>query len=90
MGVLKARTRQVSFRVSNQEYETLRNYCISIGARSVSDVARSAVCRLTAPAREQVDESLQLHIRHLYSNFRTLSDQLEHISRLLEHGGMNA
>lgn len=33
----------VSFRVSSEEYEKLRGFCISKGQRSVSDLARLAV-----------------------------------------------
>ena len=37
------RTRTVSFRVLEEEYEHLRDLCISNGARSLSDVARDAL-----------------------------------------------
>ena len=43
MAVLKPRNRIVYFRVSEEEFQNLRAYCETYGARSVSDLARSAV-----------------------------------------------
>ncbi len=70
--------------MSEQEYERLRAHCLSVGARSISDLARSTLCELTLPSKEYLDDSLQTQIRHLYGNFQTLSEQMLHISRQLE------
>jgi hypothetical protein len=43
MTVPSPRTRLVNFRVSDEEYETLRSGCARHGARSISDFARLAV-----------------------------------------------
>lgn len=43
MAVLKSRSRLVTFRLSNEEYESLKNTCVAEGARSISDFARAAV-----------------------------------------------
>ncbi len=45
MPVLKRRTRIVSFRLSEEEYEALMRYCVAHGARSISDYARIVACR---------------------------------------------
>ena len=45
MNVLKRRNRMVNFRLSEDEYENLKNLCVTEGARSISDFARAAVCR---------------------------------------------
>jgi|SRR5690348_12857562 transcriptional regulator GlxA family with amidase domain len=52
MTVLKRRSRMVSFRLSDEEYEGLKHICIAVGARSLSDVARDAVHRLLGSAAE--------------------------------------
>ena len=44
--VSKRRTRMVSFRLSESEYEELKNLCSAHGARSLSDFARFLVCRV--------------------------------------------
>jgi hypothetical protein len=43
MIVFKRKTRMVSFRVSEEEYEFLRQHSLTRGARSVSDYARAAL-----------------------------------------------
>jgi hypothetical protein len=46
MAVLKRRSRMITFRLSEDEYVSLKNLCEEKGARSVSDIARDAVHRL--------------------------------------------
>lgn len=41
--VLNRKSKMVSFRISMEDYEKLRIFCISKGQRSVSDLARMAV-----------------------------------------------
>lgn len=43
MSVLNPRNRLVNFRLSEEEYERLDAACKAMGARSISDFARSAV-----------------------------------------------
>ena len=43
MAVLRRRSRMVSFRLSEQEYEHLLTLCSERGARSLSDLARDAM-----------------------------------------------
>jgi hypothetical protein len=42
----------VSFRLSEEEYEGLKHICITVGARSLSDIARDAVQRLLSNGAE--------------------------------------
>lgn len=41
--LLKSRNRLVSFRLSPEEYDALKQVCIAAGARSISDFARESV-----------------------------------------------
>ena len=41
----KQRSRMVSFRASQEEYDLLRKVSVTNGARSISEFARSVVCR---------------------------------------------
>jgi hypothetical protein len=43
MIVFKRKTRMVSFRISEEEYEYLRQHSLAQGARSVSDYARDTL-----------------------------------------------
>jgi hypothetical protein len=45
MGVLKRRTRLISFRVSDDEYRALVEMTNLQNARSISDFSRTAVCQ---------------------------------------------
>src|SRR5262245_32597455 len=83
MSVLKRRSRMISFRVSEAEYDGLKTLCASEGARSVSDMARDAVHRLVSnhsgPANhvEMVVQLLQHRIEALDQEVRRLSRALD-------------
>jgi hypothetical protein len=68
MPVLKRRHRTVTFRVSSEEYEALERACITLGSRSISDFARSAVMYRSA--------MLSLPRGLLSEDLATLSKQL--------------
>ncbi len=53
MAVLKPRERLVYFRVSEDEFRQFVSVCEQAGARSVSDLARSAVQRLIAEGQQR-------------------------------------
>jgi hypothetical protein len=56
MAVLKPRERLVYFRISEDEFHQFVGLCEKEGARSVSDLARSAVQRLIADGERQREE----------------------------------
>lgn len=44
MSVLIPRTRTLGVRLSAEEYAALERFCVESGARSISDLARNAIC----------------------------------------------
>jgi hypothetical protein len=48
MAVAERRSKIVSVRLSDAEFRDLRGICVSVGARSVSDLARDAIRRVIA------------------------------------------
>jgi hypothetical protein len=46
MGILNPRSRLITFRVADWEYEALRSISLASGARSLSEFIRSTVCCL--------------------------------------------
>ena len=44
MAVLISRTRTIGVRLSEDEYSSLERFCVESGARSISDLARTAIC----------------------------------------------
>lgn len=64
MSVLKPRNRLINFRLTEEEFEKLRDACRDQGARSISDFARSAVMTqaegpVSAAAPARLEESMQ-------------------------------
>ena len=82
MVVFKRRSRMVAFRMSEEDYDRLRGLCVSLGARSVSDLARAAVCRLIGTELEGEDplvrqvEILSRTVKQLKSTVEELSTRL--------------
>lgn len=84
MAVLKRRTRVVSFRLSEEEYMELRNSCIAQGARSVSDYARAAACRLAGARNGSQESTVEVTIRKLFGSYQELDREVKRLARLIE------
>jgi hypothetical protein len=82
MAVLKPRSRQVSFRLSEDEYQILCHFCVSMGARSISDVARSAVCDMVGLSRHGAGGPLALDLR-----IKQLNQKIENLADLVKGNG---
>lgn len=81
MAVFKRRNRTVNFRLSDEEFETLRKACLAEGARSLSDFARSVVCRsIGSPSERYVlDENMRridTRLEMLHREIRELSETI--------------
>ncbi len=78
MAVLKPRERLVYFRISEDEFRQFVNVCEQEGARSVSDLARSAVQRLIAEGdRQREDDEMMQKMRRLESLIAAVTEQLQ-------------
>jgi hypothetical protein len=77
LAVLKPRERLVYFRVSEDEFRQFVSVCEQGGARSVSDLARSAVQRLIADGqRQREDTELDEKMRMLERLIAAVTAQL--------------
>jgi hypothetical protein len=92
MAILKRRTKLVSFRLSDEEYERVQGACIADGARSISDFARAAIQRTAAPAapgdlphngNSQHDNSSDVRTQELIDTMRELTRQLGQLNSLI-------
>ena len=72
----------ISFRLSPGEYESLQNLCAAQGIRSLSDLARTAMQRLST-AKTQGDP-LWHEVGGLRNEIRSLSVEVDRLSRMLE------
>jgi hypothetical protein len=79
MNVLKRRSRMVSFRLSEEEYESLRHICLTAGARSLSDIARDAVHRLIGNGAEQKND-LETQLRLLNERMDAIDEEIRRLA----------
>ena len=78
MAVLKPRERLVYFRISEDEFRQFVNVCEQEGARSVSDLARSAVQRLIADGhRQREDDEMTEKMHKLERLIAAVTEQLQ-------------
>ena len=89
MAVLKPRERLVYFRISEDEFHRFLGVCEQEGARSVSDLARSAVQRLiTDGHREREERELVPKVQMLEKLIGELTAQVQLLTTLLQrHNG---
>jgi len=79
----KRKTRMISFRVSDKEFDQLRTTAEARGARSVSDYARLALCGPSSEAGDDLDSGL----RRLSGDVRQLSRNIQTLTTLIEIQG---
>ncbi len=53
MAVLIPRIRTLGVRLSEDEYSSLERFCVENGARSISDLARSAICNFVSHRNQE-------------------------------------
>jgi len=81
MPVLKPRSRLVSLRLTDEEYQSLVRASRTEGARSTSDLARNAICDfLTRCAPPACESGTQERINQLESELRRIKRMLETIT----------
>jgi hypothetical protein len=89
VAVLKPRERLVYFRISEDEFRQFVSVCEQEGARSVSDLARSAVQRLIADGdRQRNGEELEQKMHRLEELIMAVAEQLRLLTatRMRESG----
>ena len=83
MSFLKRRNRMVIFRVTEDEYETLKAVCSVRGARNLSDFARNellqSIQRVASP-----DEAVAGHLSQIDQKLSTLEHVIRRMAQLLE------
>jgi hypothetical protein len=87
MSVPRPRTRLVNFRVSEEEYGTLRAACARHGARSISDFARLAVLGWAGSTDLQAT-AMQWRMSSLGHKMAELEGRVGHLLGALEGCGL--
>ena len=88
MGVFKRRTRLVSFRLSDEEYQALLEITAAQGARSISDFSRTALClavkgNLNALSLES-EGAVPNHVQDLIRSMQELGSVITKLSGQIE------
>jgi len=83
MGVFRRRTRVVSFRLSDDEYESLKQVSLAEGARSVSDYARLALCGLLGGPRQSGRDGLEAKVCELDEQMQALQHELRRLQAVV-------
>ena len=82
MAVTKPRNRLVNFRVSEDEFQSLREACETGGARSISDFARSDVLT-NQIAKPEAEDVLRLRLALIEEKMGEVDAKLLLIARML-------
>lgn len=78
MTVLKPRSRTISIRLSEEEYQSLRGLCSVTGARSVSDLARDAM-RVALKGSNR-DDVLGIRLDEFRSQLKRLDRKIDRLA----------
>ena len=90
--MLNRRDRLVSFRLSEEEYECLRNVSVAQKARSISDFARTVLRNVVVTSMEPADEfayarkTMEATLSHLSQSMGELSRAIARITNQIETG----
>ena len=85
MSVLKPRNRLVYFRVSEDEFQQFNQMCATVGARSISDLARSAIQRMIHDGNHAVpgNDPVAAKLTVLETIVGDLDRKVQHLTTLL-------
>jgi hypothetical protein len=84
--MLKTRTRLVSFRLSEEEYQRLKYVCLQKGARSISDGARTLLCQIRGFSDDLPADNNKAAIKseHLIDSLERLNTGINRLTDLVE------
>lgn len=82
MTVLIPRVRTIGVRLSEEEYFSLERFCVESGARSLSDLARTAICNFVS--RGNQESALASTVSQNVAQVRQLQQRIEMLSAEIE------
>jgi hypothetical protein len=86
MPVLVKRSKMVSVRLSHDEFEELKEVCEALGARSISDLARTAMHRLMNSGHTAEVSGLEAQVNMLGEKVARLQRELAELRGLVRGG----
>ena len=89
MSVLRRKTRMVSFRLTEEEYNTLLETCVANGARSVSDFTRERMCEVLFRNVGPDGKPVEARVEELRSKVQQLDNKVKRLARMAAASGAN-
>jgi hypothetical protein len=74
-----SRDKMISFRLSARDYERLREFRVTRGARSISELARAAVSELIGSLAPPSDHPLETRVNELEGQLQMIALELKKI-----------
>jgi hypothetical protein len=91
--MLKKRSRTVSFRLSDEEYQALKYVSTLSGARSVSEFTRSVACNANPDGNgngtEKEFDKIDDQLRILYDRMNALDLSIQRLTNELQEKGVD-
>ena len=84
---MKRRAKMVSIRLSEDEYRRIKEMTEAQGARSVSDVARSAMHLMLANYEAGTEATMEARMQEMDGRLTELGDEIQRLSRLVAANG---
>ncbi len=88
VAVFIPRTRTLGVRLSDEEYLALERFCIENGARSISDLARTAICSFVS--RSNQEGILAATVNDMVAHVEELQGKIEKLSAEISSFPTNA
>jgi uncharacterized small protein (DUF1192 family) len=82
MAVLIPRIRTIGVRLSDDEYSALEKFCVESGARSISDLARTAICSFVS--RGNQENTLASTVNQNVAQVKELQQRIEMLTAEIE------
>lgn len=83
---LQSKSKIVTFRLTDEEFQRFKTVCAANGTRSVSEVARFAIESVIHGDIALPEAQFRAQIRQLEDKVAVLDRKIEDISRLVERG----
>ena len=78
---IESRSRMISFRLTQEEYEKFRRVCFTHGIRSVSEMARAAINLLLQEPSRAPNEAIESRVAELEARVHMLFLELKRLDR---------
>jgi hypothetical protein len=78
---IESRSRMISFRLTQEEYEKFRRVCFTHGIRSVSEMARAAINLLLQEPARAPHEAIESRVAELEARVHMLFLELKRLDR---------